>query len=327
MCIISGKNITISDCIQDHATTFSPKFGFGIEPNYPSEKHDNIVFRNCVARDNVGPAFYYNFAQFPESDKNDKYVNYENCTGYHSPFLLGGCTPAAKIHGRILVDNYTSIDSRGAIFVSGVNDAEKGVPIIINNPKVINGNTKRHKNVYGLFFSLQYPDNSIKHGNIQIVNADLKERGNTIDAIGQQKNMGDFFVYGGDFVNVLSKNGPVSFLGDFPYSVKEFTTSSVESMSYRKVVFNTDNKSISGFVFRKGIIKGQEVTIEKRGKHKLSVDFLELSVPDKNISSGTRLICTVPNAFIKLVWIDTNVAYITEISNESDWIVQSSKQK
>lgn len=325
VCVISGKDITISDCIQDHSELFAPKFGYGIEPNYPNDRHDNIVFRNCVASDNEGPAFYYNFAQFPDLDKNDKTVIFENCTGYHSSFLLGGCTPAAKIHGRILIDNYTSIDAEGAIFVSGVNDAEKGVPVIINTPKVINGNTKRFKNLYGYFFSLQYANNNIKHGNIQIVNADLKNCGNTIDAIGQQNNMGDFYVYGGDFVNVSSKNGPVSFLGDYPYSVKEFTKATVESMSYRRVIFNTDSKDISGFVFRKGIPKGQEVTIEKKGKHRLSVDFLEMSVPDKNISSGTRLICTVPNAFIKLVWVDTNVAYVTDISSESDWIIQQTK--
>ena len=327
VCIISGKDITISDCIQDHAESFAPKFGFGIEPNYSTEKHDDIVFRNCVASDNNGPAFYYNFAKFPDSDKNDKTVSFENCTGYHSSFLLGGCTPAVKIRGRILINNYTSIDAKGAIFVSGVNDAEKGVPVIINNPKVINGNTNKYKNVYGHFFSLQYANNNIKHGNIRIVNADLKEKGNTIDAIGQQDNMGDFDVRGGDFVHVSSKSGPVSFLGDFPLSVKEFTAASVESMSYRRVIFNTFDNDITGFVFRKGIPKGQEVTIEKKGKHKLSFVFLELSVPDKSIYSGARLICTVPNAYIKLVWTDDNVACVTDISNKSDWIIEPSKKK
>ncbi len=55
--VISAENLLIEDTVLKNTSGTAPQAGIDFEPNHPGEKVVNCVMRNCVAENNVGPAY------------------------------------------------------------------------------------------------------------------------------------------------------------------------------------------------------------------------------------------------------------------------------
>ncbi|WP_442506468.1 right-handed parallel beta-helix repeat-containing protein [Novipirellula sp. SH528] len=55
--VISAENLLIEDSVLKNTSGTAPQAGIDFEPNHPGEKVVNCVMRNCVAENNVGPAY------------------------------------------------------------------------------------------------------------------------------------------------------------------------------------------------------------------------------------------------------------------------------
>lgn len=317
--IISAERVTLRNCYADAINSkFSPQASFGIEPNFATNYIKNVVYDNCVG---VG-RIYFNLHML----KTNNYVSltYENCKCYKGSFFLGELYPDVfdgvqqKIDGQITLNNCQTIESPSTAFDIGKYAAENTPNILLVNPVAINCNTNQYDNINGYFFSFLYFSEGQIYGNITIENAKMKDSPNTIKRFYTHNTVADY-------KNINIKNGEwdglfvpnlITYEGSFNNCVLTINQSGVYTLVYRKIIF--DGASNIGAVFRAAIPKNTECLFENKTNNGVSLEFNNATIKYKG-SSGNKLLCSTQNAFIKLKWVDTDIAYVTEISDDTGW--------
>ena len=79
MSLICGRNILVEDSEFIRTSGHSPQCGLDIEPNYPDEPLQNIVFRNCRFAENVRCGILVVPARFDSRRAGDISIRFENC--------------------------------------------------------------------------------------------------------------------------------------------------------------------------------------------------------------------------------------------------------
>lgn len=318
--IISGERITISNCIAVNPFRTAPFYCFGIEPNYDTEKVHDIIYTNCIAHGGAsGGAFYFNITNIKTNHTRIS-LTYDNCIGYEGMFFLGSHhNLTEKLDGCIVINSYTSIDAKNCIFGTYERDADKAPLIVINNPTVINGNTTGASlNIGNLLRVYSDNDPDIENGNIIINHPNLVEAGALYKSIGTWTKMKNYVVRGGDLER-LDVPALVHYAGDFPYSVLDVSAGGTFTLRHRKIVATMTGNTLNP-VIRTGVPRGVDCFVEKIGSGQLTITFTGATIYINGTAGATtKLRATAENAFIRLKWVASNVAYCTEISSVSDW--------
>ena len=319
--ITCAKNVTLHNCVASNSNRISPMRGFGLEPNYDTDIIENVIYDTCTAiadANTVGSdCFYFNLNNIATNHDPINLV-YRNCTAINGGMFMGASEPSEKLIGSVLIDHFVSINAKLAIFNVGKYAYDKSCRIVIDEPLAINGNTSGASNSSGDFLYSSADDSTKTYGNITINHALMRDGGNLRKFMQLWTNVENVVVNGGEFARIVAPD-KVKYIGEFPDSVLNIDTTGTYTLDVRNVNLANNTETTHTAAFRTGIAKNTECMITKTGSGTDCFQLTGCTVRGRTTGDNPFFTTETPGAFIRLKFVDTNVAYIVEISSDSDW--------